>query len=182
MISVQSLNLQWRTSPVLWVAAIFAMFASPGRGPQGPVTQSQPAPQAIVHNADGTRRDLSQDEAAGGHVLRKHVGRTDDQLRERLSRERNISAASTWNDRDAAELAVGAAIAQQDSKIQRWLQREGGHPNLVLDYDGDPAHPFGRTLLRGTDRVQPCAHATIVLKWDGPNSYHVLTAYPECRQ
>jgi len=25
-------------------------------------------------------RDLSQDEAAGGHILRKHVGQTDDQL------------------------------------------------------------------------------------------------------
>ena len=28
-------------------------------------------------------RDLSQDEAAGGHILRKHVGQTDEQLRER---------------------------------------------------------------------------------------------------
>jgi len=126
------------------------------------------------------RRDLSQDEAAGGHTLRKHVGRTDADLRERLEHEREISAASTWNDRASAEAAVGAAIADQNNKISRWLGRDS-HPNLVLDYDGDPTHPFGRTMRRSEDRVQPCAHAVIVLKWDSPSSYHVLTAYPECR-
>ena len=126
------------------------------------------------------RRDLSQDEALGGHTLRKHVGRSDEELRQRLRRERDISAASTWNDRTSAETAVGAAIADQSAKISRWLERDR-HSNLVLDYDGDPSHPFGRTLRRGEDQVEPCAHAVIVLKWDGPNSYHILTAYPECR-
>lgn len=125
------------------------------------------------------RRDLSQDEAAGGHTLRKHVGRSDTELRERLSRERDISAASTWNDRASAETAIGAAIADQNTRISRWLERDR-HPNLVLDYDGDSSHPFGRTLRRGEERVEPCAHAVIVLRWDGANSYHVLTAYPEC--
>src|SRR5256885_17030126 len=71
----------------------------------------------------GSPRDLSQDEAAGGHVLRKHVGRTDDQLRERLDRERNISAASTYTDRPTAERVVGAAIAGSQDRIQHWLER-----------------------------------------------------------
>ena len=125
--------------------------------------------------------DLSQDEAAGGHTLKKHVGRTDDQLRERLRRERNISAASTYTDRAAAELAVGVAFQQNQAKIDRWLNREGGHPNLVIDYDGDSAHPIGRTMNRGDDQSQPCSHAIVVLKWDGDRNYHVLTTYPECR-
>src|SRR5271157_5832740 len=110
--------------------------------------------------SSGARRDLSQDEAAGGHTLRKHVGRTDAELRERIDRERDISAASTWNDRSSAEVAVGAGIAENSSKISRWLERDR-HSNLVLDYDGDPAHPFGRTLPRGETQVQPCAHAAI---------------------
>lgn len=112
--------------------------------------------------------------------MHKHVGRSDAELSERLRHERNISAASTWNDRASAETAVGAAIAQQSAKITHWLDRSS-HPNLVLDYDGDSAHPFGRTLRRGQDQAEPCAHAVIVLKWDGGNVYHVLTAYPECR-
>jgi hypothetical protein len=151
-----------------------------------PTGNAAPATGTLANTREQTRgasapvRDLSRDEAAGGHTLRKHVGRTDAELRERLRRERNISAASTWNDRAGAEAAVGSAVAQQSSKITRWLERDS-HPNLVLDYDGDSAHPFGRTLRRGDDRVEPCAHAAIVLKWDGPSSYHVLTAYPECR-
>ena len=130
------------------------------------------------HETTGPRRDLSQDEEAGGHTLKKHVGRTDDQLRERLRHERNISAASTYTDRDAAESAVGAALASNSAKVQHWLDRAGGHPNLVLDYDGD--HPIGRTLRRGDDQTQPCSHAVVVLKWNGDAQFYVLTSYPEC--
>ena len=131
--------------------------------------------------ASGPARDLSQDEAAGGHTLRKHVGRSDDELRQRLHHERNIAAASTWNDRETAEHAVGSALEQNRSQIDRWLNREGGHANLVIDYDGDPSRPIGRTLRRDADQTEPCSHATIVLKWTGPNDFYVLTSYPECR-
>ena len=127
----------------------------------------------------GPVRDLSQDEAAGGHILRKHVGQTDDKLRERLERERNITGASTYTDRAAAEQAVGAAIAQSQDRIQRWLDRSGGHPNLVLDYDSES--PVGRTINRGENQSRPCAHALVVLKYAGPSNYYVLTSYPECR-
>lgn len=129
-------------------------------------------------NAVGPSHDLSQDEAAGGHTLKKHVGRTDEQLHERLQRERNISAASTYTDRETAEAAIGSAIEANKQKIQRWLEREGGHPNLVLDYDSN--RPIGRTLRRGADSIEPCSHAVVVLKWDEAGQYHVLTSYPEC--
>jgi hypothetical protein len=127
----------------------------------------------------GPVRDLSQDEAAGGHILRKHVGQTDDQLRERLEREDRITGASTYTDRSAAEHAVGAAIAASQERIQRWANRPGGHPNLVLDYDS--ATPIGRTINRGENQSHACAHALVVLKYSGPNDYYVLTSYPECR-
>ena len=124
-------------------------------------------------------RDLSQDEVAGGHILRRHVGQTDDELRERLERERGITGASTYTDRSTAEHAVGAAIADSQDRIQRWLNRSGGHPNLVLDYDSPV--PIGRTINRGESEARPCAHALIVLKYARPNEYYVLTSYPECR-
>lgn len=142
---------------------------SPAAGPK-----AEQARAAVTH-------DLSQDESEGGHTLRKHVRRTDDELRARLQQERNISAASTYSDRNAAENAVGTALQQQQGRIQRWLQRSGSHPNLVLDYDGNPAYPIGRVLRRGDNTPQPCSHAVVVLKWDGGSEYHVLTSYPECR-
>jgi len=132
-----------------------------------------------THPSSRASRDLSQDEAAGGHVLRKHVGRTDGELRERLRREQNISAASTYTDRATAENAIGAVIAQNQDRIERWLNREGGHANLVLEYDADV--PLGRTVNRGEAHPHPCSHAVVVLRYDPPASYHVLTSYPECR-
>jgi len=144
----------------------------------GAAASSASAP-AESRASGGPSRDLSQDEAAGGHILRKHVGRTDEQLLERLERERHITGASTYSDRPTAERAVGAAIAQSQEKITRWLDRAGGHPNLVLDYDSP--EPIGRTINRGEDRSHPCSHALVVLKYAGPNDYYVLTSYPECR-
>src|SRR6516225_1507379 len=67
---------------------------APGTTSRASSLGSQRSEQAASASA-GPSRDLSQDEAAGGHILRKHVGRTDDQLLERLDRERNISGAST---------------------------------------------------------------------------------------
>ena len=164
-------------------AALAIVLAAIACKPQGQTTAKpdfpRPTPTASA-NSD-SRRDLSQDESAGGHTLRKHVGRTDDQLRERLRHERNISAASTWTDRETAEQAVGTALEQNRNKIERWQSREGGHPNLVIDYDGDASHPIGRSLRRDASQPEPCAHATIVLRWVPPASYYVLTSYPECR-
>jgi hypothetical protein len=152
---------------------------------QPPASTNAPSSAARVEfrQTTGPVRDLSHDEAAGGHILRKHVGQTDEQLRDRLQRERHITGASTYTDRSIAERAVGAAIAQSQERIQSWLSRPGGHPNLVLDYDSET--PIGRTLNRGENQSRPCTHALVVLKYDlkyaGPNRYYVLTSYPECR-
>jgi len=143
--------------------------------------QAAGAGEANRHSrlTSGPTRDLSVDEAAGGHILRKHVGKSDDELRERLTEESYISGASTYTDRGTAEHAVGAAIAQSRDRIARWLNRPGGHVNLVLDYDSP--EPIGRTMNRGEDHSHPCSHALIVLKYAGPSNYYVLTSYPECR-
>jgi hypothetical protein len=126
----------------------------------------------------GPAHDLSFDESRGGHTLKRHVGRSDLELRQRLADEPNISAASTYTDRETAESVIAQTLDRDQNRIARWLQRDR-HPNLVLDYDGD--QPIGRTLNRGETQSQPCSRSIIVLHWDGPNGYHVLTSYPECR-
>jgi hypothetical protein len=163
---------------ILLVVALCSLFAC-----QPPATttgsNATVVPRSATSAGSGAVRDLSRDEAAGGHILRKHVGRTDDELLERLNREHNISGASTYTDRSTAERTVGAAIAQSQDRIDRWLNRSSGHPNLVLDYDSD--QPVGRTINRGETRSRPCSHALVVLKYNPPEGYYVLTSYPECR-
>lgn len=157
-------------------------------GCQPPQTESGSSALALERSAqdasptaNGPIRDLSQDEEEGGHTLSKHVGRTDEELRERLRHEPRITAASTWTDLETAERAVGIALQQNRNKIERWLSHGSGHSNLVVDYNGEPTLPIGRSLRRGAHQPQPCSHAVIVLKWAGPSRYYVLTSYPECR-
>jgi Bacterial CdiA-CT RNAse A domain len=167
-----------QTAFTVFIFAVLCSCASPDRT-TGPAHADASANS--VASTEGTKHDLSGDEAFGGHTLRKHVGRSDDELRDRLRRERNIAAASTYSDRATAELAVGAALEQNHDKIVRWLRRSGGRPNQVLDYDSNAGRPLGRTLRRGEDAPQPCAHAVVILRWSGDDHYFVLTSYPECR-
>jgi hypothetical protein len=126
------------------------------------------------------RYDLARDEERGGHTLKKHVGQTDEQLAERLRRERNISAASTWTDLATAEEGVASALRANRERIDSWMRRGYPRPNLALHYDAGQG--IGRSLRRGEDRPVGCTSAVIVLRADAPNSYYVLTTYPEARE
>jgi Bacterial CdiA-CT RNAse A domain len=129
---------------------------------------------------DAARYDLARDEARGGHTLDKHVGRSDSELRERLTTERNISAASTWTNREVAEGTVGQALRAERDKIVHWEDRGYPRPNLALHFDA--GRVIGRSMRHGDDSSSPARQAVIVLKADGPNSFYVLTSYPEDRR
>jgi hypothetical protein len=85
----------------LGLVRVFALVSVGVAGcSQGPQTQrgtpeeSQRASPTSAGRA-AERYDLSKDEERGGHTLERHVARADEELRQRLRRERNISAAST---------------------------------------------------------------------------------------
>jgi hypothetical protein len=158
-----------------------ALTACRGTEPrQGPQTQTTARPAAAAAVAPAHRRDLSTDESAGGHTLARHVGRTDAELAARLRRETQISAASTWTDRDTAERAVGAALDSAGGQLSSWTRRSGRRPNLVLHYADRSGATLGRSLSRGERSAVPCTQALVVLKWDDRRDrFYVLTAYPE---
>lgn len=148
----------------------------------GPFVGARARERAVAVDR-AARRDLSVDEGRGGHTLERHVGKTDDELRERLSRERQISAASTYTDLAAAEATVATALAEQSSRVKAWADKRGARPNLALDYHGPPSATIGRTIRRGQRRSDPCTDAVIVLRWDTRrDDYYVLTSYPERRR
>jgi hypothetical protein len=186
-----SCNQFKQLTPTQQAAPQTAPQTAPQEDPQGtlPEAAPEPAPNAapgVQSEVDhvtrapfrGMRHDLSSDERAGGHTLGEHVGRTNDQLRDRLAHE-SISAASTYTDRSAAEFAVGNALEEGQTRIEKWMQRSGSHPNLVLDYHGD--QPIGRTLHREDSSSRSCSDARVVLRWISSDEYYVLTSYPECR-
>lgn len=147
----------------------------------GACSRQSPTPDANASqhkDSVAIRRDLSVDEGRGGHTLRKHVGLSDDDLRERLRREPGISAASTYTDRNVAELSVGRCIGDKNAQIARWLARER-HPNLALDCA--LSQPVGRSFSRRSSGAEACANTKVVLKWTSDQEYYVLTSYPDCR-
>jgi hypothetical protein len=144
-------------------------------------SREEPRREAAVKSSVVVDRyDLARDEERGGHTLQKHVGQTDEQLAERLRRERNISAASTWTDLETAEETVAEALRANRERIDSWMRRGYPRPNLALHYDAGQV--IGLSLRRGEGRPVDCTGAVIVLRADGPDSYYVLTAYPEARE
>ena len=137
------------------------------------------ATDASNKSLQGQPHDLSADEAQGGHTLSRHVGRSDADLQERLQRETNISAASTYTDRATAEAVVGTTL-DHNSRIESWMGRGDRRPNLALDYHGDSSKPIGRCMQKGSSVAVPAFDAIVVLKASRDGGFYVLTTYPEC--
>ena len=149
------------------------------RDRERPPETSESAGPAGSNDSDavaGGAYDLRRDEQLGGHTLRKHVGRSDEELHERLEQEPHISAASTWTNAGLAEQTVAAALRDQAGRIAQWQARGERRSNLALHYNA--GREIGRSLERGASHTVPCTAAVIVLKASG-DGFYVLTTYPE---
>jgi hypothetical protein len=113
--------------------------------------------------------------------MARHVARTDDELRERLRREPNISSASTYIDRASAEAVVSAAFSSAPRSFEVWRHRTGRRPNFVLHFNAHRV--IGRSLSRAQREATPCEDALVVVRWDDRRQdFYVLTSYPEDRR
>ncbi len=162
---------RWRVGTRLgWIVWVLAVLPIHGVGP----VAAQPAAAA--------RRDLRQDERLGGHTIARHVGKTEAELRARLSRER-ISAASTYTDLATAETVVHATLEASAERLESWRVRTGRRPNLALRYRGSRERRIGHALERGGAVPVPCYDAVVVLRWrEDLGQFYVLTSYPEVRR
>jgi len=161
--------------------------AGPAVSPAPAATAKPPAPTVASPPANSAVKtaetyDLAADEALGGHTLQRHVGRTFAQLAERLFRERQISAASTYPDGATASRVVAAALAANRDRVNGWAARSGSRPNLVLLYRDPGPAPIGLSLSRGDRTTRPCSSARVVMRWlEREHRGIVLTSYPEAQ-
>ncbi|MGE0570544.1 MAG: RNase A-like domain-containing protein [Dehalococcoidia bacterium] len=140
---------------------------SPGTATPLPGTSAVPVAE---------RYDLEADEARGGHTIQRHVARSEEDLRARLAREPDISAASSYYDLATAEIVVAAALEKKKGEIDRWSRASGSRANLALRYE----HPesVGITLERGARSARDLDSVVVVLRWAG-SDWYVLTSYPD---
>ncbi|MGC2882017.1 ribonuclease YeeF family protein [Bacillus subtilis] len=122
---------------------------------------------------------LAAHEAKGGHLIERHIGKTDEELIERLRTDPNphITASSTFKDRATAERIANAALNDPKNikKIENWID-DPKKPKLMLKYKGD-GEIIGRSVTRNSELVENVTNAKIILKKDN-NGNFILTGYP----
>ena len=120
---------------------------------------------------------LEANEKAGGHLLERHVGRTPEQLRQRLQSDTRISAASSFTDKKSAEAGVSSCLAASQKKITAWLK--GDEDRLVITHRS--ATPVGISMSRGATKPRDAQGVRLVLVRDNrfTGGWKILTGYPE---
>jgi|GEM_PF-1679982 len=116
---------------------------------------------------------------AQGHAIEKHVGKSDQYLRDRLNRE-TISTASTFNDVAEAEGAIRDVLIKRGDLVQAWLKTEKSNKKAFYHR---MEKPVGRVLKRGWNIPRYGNQARVILIRDKNyrEGFFILTAYPELR-
>ncbi len=121
------------------------------------------------------RRSVSSHESAGGHTGERHVGRSENWLRQRLRNEPNLEHASSFRNESAANRTQGRFTRRFREQIQTWLR--GNQARFVRDID--MGQPIGIVLERGSSCANQTSRARVVLVRDNSTlGWHFLTSFP----
>ncbi|MFZ7095890.1 RNase A-like domain-containing protein [Luteimonas dalianensis] len=119
---------------------------------------------------------LQAHEDAGGHLIERHVGKSEQWLVDRV-RNDNISAASSFRDLPEAEYFVSETIADHQGAVDDWLNGKGGN-RLVIDSSFDAT--TGISVARGESQAEDVFSVRLVLERSDrlDIGYRIITGYP----
>ncbi|GGJ98565.1 hypothetical protein GCM10011394_04520 [Luteimonas terricola] len=119
---------------------------------------------------------LEAHEEAGGHLIERHVGKSEEWLVDRVRRD-NISAASSFRDIDEAEHFVAATLSEHQDRIDAWVDGQGGN-RLVVDASFDAS--TGISVKRGDSSAEDVFSVRLVLERSDrlDTGYRIVTGYP----
>jgi Bacterial CdiA-CT RNAse A domain len=121
------------------------------------------------------RRNVNSHELAGGHTIERHVGRSENWLRNRLANDPDLQFASSFRNEAAANRVQGQFVKQNRAEIEAWLR--GGEQRFVGSVE--MRDPVGIVVERGRGGAVETGRAQVVLVRDGsPQGWHILTSYP----
>jgi hypothetical protein len=112
----------------------------------------------------------------GGHTLEKHIGKTAEQLRERLRLEPKRDVVSTFRDLPAAEWAISRVMESNTLKIRNWAQSKSKRPLVLIQ---DVERKVGYGVIRASGKLKDMSTVRIVIKLQEHNGmpYYILTSY-----
>jgi CDI toxin RNase A-like protein len=116
---------------------------------------------------------LARSEAAGGHLLARHVGKTTAELSARLASQSRIPAASTFASAAEAQAAMNGVLSVNSARVSAWAAA-GARGRLAID----GAFSGGSVLVRGASASTAGTAARAVLQGNGSGGWHILTGFP----
>ncbi|MDY0898920.1 RHS repeat-associated core domain-containing protein, partial [Pseudomonas fluorescens] len=154
---------QYVPNPTGWVDPL-GLSCKPTNCPEGPYSVIVPGGGLDAH------------EAAGGHLIKKHIGRTVEQLAERLRLEPHVPTASTFPDRATAESVISKVLAENQAKISKFLK--GNDRQIVITQKSKD--PVGVSLKRGYQTTVPGKEIYLIIRREKkmPDGYRIHTGYP----
>jgi hypothetical protein len=122
---------------------------------------------------------LAAEEAAGGHTIARHVGRTEAQLAERLLQQPGIPAASTFKTLAQAERVVAQALRANRAAIKEWAKTAAPGTKKTFSYAA--GRVIGQGIVRSTGKMTDMTNVVFVLRKVVAQNriYFVVTAFPK---
>lgn len=112
------------------------------------------------------------------HLRDKHIGKTEEELRQRLQTEQTDKASSFTNP-DIAEKIVSIVLYQGHMDIHNWVRQKG--PDLSLIYSGGKT--IGHIITQTNSALQSATRALVIFRKEkrDPGArprYYIVTGYP----
>lgn len=122
----------------------------------------------------------------GGHTLRKHVGKSENELLEKVKRGiqsgsfKAENAASSFLSMEIAEKAVSQAIKANRRKIRQWAKNNGADSNNYLTFKFKTGTHVGIVVKYQATSAVRATRIEVVMKKQRYNDkpYYIATAYP----
>jgi hypothetical protein len=120
---------------------------------------------------------LQQQEAQGGHTIARHVGRTNQQLIDRLNNS-SISAASTYPDLGTATTHIQTALTTHATALNNWVTGAAVGEKRVVSYAAGAT--VGRVASRPAALSNIASSSTLlaVMTKTTRGTCLLLTSYP----
>lgn len=123
----------------------------------------------------GWRTTINAQDALGGHILARHIGKSVDELAERAAAN-GLDFASSFDDAVSAERHIADALAGRKDELAAWLS--GRDRKLRLDAVLNEATGTSVSATGATHRVHGI-RIILVRAEGGPSGYRILTSFPQ---
>ena len=118
---------------------------------------------------------LREHETPPGHTIERHVGKSVDELAERLARRAGLKRASSFESESDAERLIAEVLERRSQEVRQWLS----HPTRELTLSEDLGATTGRSVARdGTVRAPTGVRVVLLSDDTAPSGWRILTAFP----